>query len=71
MINSNSNPVQSGSVNFKGQTAGINLEVRSTFQSILSSLSQRPLRPTAVQQFAGSANRSLAQQVRSDTMPVM
>lgn len=36
----------------------------------MSGLSQRPLKPLAIQQFAGAASRSLDMQVRGDTAVV-
>jgi hypothetical protein len=45
---------------------------RNTFQSILSELSARPLKPLALQRFNGlAAPRSLAQQIQSDTSRVV
>jgi hypothetical protein len=65
MININS---QLASIKTIGAGSHTSSAARSTFQSILSELSSRPLKPLAVQRFQGlAAPRSLAQQIQSDT----
>lgn len=69
MINSNSNSTQGISAAAVQAHASIS-PVRATFKGIMSGLSQRPLKPLAIQQFAGAASRSLDLQVRGDTAVV-
>lgn len=69
MINSNSNPTQG--INSAAVQSNASLSpVHATFKGIVSSLSQRPLKPLAIQQFAGVASRNLDLQVRGDTAVV-
>jgi len=67
MINSNSHSIQAASQGV-GQSGAIGSAPLGTFRAILTNLTQRPLKPLAVQKFAGQQlPRSLAQQVSSDT----
>ena len=69
MINSNSNSIQGISAAAVQSNASIS-PVRATFKGIMSGLSQRPLKPLTIQQFAAAASRSLDMQVRGDAAVV-
>ncbi len=69
MINPNTPSIQAGAVNAANSVGSV---ARNTFKSILSELNTRPLKPLAMQRFAGlTSPRSLAQQVHSDTAGVV
>ena len=69
MINSNSNAMQgpNGVSGSAAQSSASISPVRSTFKGFVAGLNQRPLKPLAIQPFAGAASRGLELQVRSDT----
>lgn len=67
MINQHTAHVQANSpAGFNNPVSGSS--VRSAFQSVMAELKARPLHPLALQPYAGSAQRSLAQQIHADTL---
>lgn len=68
MINPNTNLIQ-GLNGATGSAVQPSTSL-STFRGVMSNLNQRPLKPLAVQQFAGAASRGLELQVRGDTAAV-
>lgn len=72
MINPNNPLIQSASSQASGNAKPTGSAVRNTFKSILSELNARPMKPLALQRFAGlAAPRGLAQQIHSDTAGVV
>jgi hypothetical protein len=66
MIDSNFSSLKASTVGLSG-ARDVAFSARNTFQSLISQLDARPLKPLAIQPFGGSSQRNLDQQVRSDT----
>jgi hypothetical protein len=72
MINPNTSSTQSVSSQASGTANPTGAAALNTFKSILTELNTRPMKPLALQRFAGqAAPRSLALQIHSDTAAVV